>query len=202
MTLDACNGGFDHRLLSLLIERRVPATLFVTKRWMDGHADALRLILQHPDLFELENHGTHHRPLVLGAQQHLYGMAGHPDMASLQAEITGAVEPLRALTGRAPRYFRGAGAAYDTAGQQAVQALGYQIAGFSVNADAGASFPAAMVAARLLTVREGDVVIAHINHPAGGTAEGFARALPQLQSRGLRFVKLSQTTLMPVLGLR
>jgi hypothetical protein len=50
------------------------------------------------------------------------------------------------------------------------------------------------VARRLREVHSGDIVLAHLNKPAGGTAEGFAAALPQLQQRGVRFVKLSEAT--------
>ena len=197
LTLDACSGAYDKRLIELLVERRVPATLFVTKRWLDRNLEAVRHIQQHSDLFEFENHGSHHVPAVVGpASQRLFGMKVQPDEAALRAEITGGAEAVRAATGRAPRYFRGAGAAYDTAGQQMVQALGYRIAGFSVNADAGATYPANVVADRLKTVKPGDVVIAHMNHPGSGTAEGFARALPDLLQRGVVFVKLSQAMLV------
>ena len=154
-------------------------------------------MLQHSDLFEFENHGAQHVPAVVGpASQRLYGMKLQPDSEALRAEIAGGADAVRAATGRTPRYFRGAGAAYDSAGQTMVQALGYRIAGFSVNADAGATVPASVVALRLRKVQPGDVVIAHMNHPASGTAEGFARALPELLQRGVVFVKLSQSMLV------
>jgi peptidoglycan/xylan/chitin deacetylase (PgdA/CDA1 family) len=198
LTLDACGGAFDHKLLALLVQQRISATLFVTQRWLDANAAAVREILLHPDLFELQNHGKRHRPVLLGPDQRLYGMTGQPDLASLTAEVNGASESIQALTGRAPRYFRGAGAAYDQAGLDVIQRQGFQVAGFSVNADAGATLSGAQVAARLHSVQLGDVVLAHINHPSGGTAQGFALALPGLKARGLVFVKLSQTQLVPV----
>lgn len=33
LTLDACGDGFDRDLIDYLIDRRIPATLFVTRRW-------------------------------------------------------------------------------------------------------------------------------------------------------------------------
>ena len=197
LTLDACSGAYDRRLIQLLVQHRVPATLFVTKRWLDGNRSAVHDMLQHSDLFEFENHGAQHVPAVVGpASQRLYGMKLQPDSEALRAEIAGGADAVRIATGRTPRYFRGAGAAYDSAGQTMVQALGYRIAGFSVNADAGATVPASVVALRLRKVQPGDVVIAHMNHPASGTAEGFARALPELLQRGVVFVKLSQSMLV------
>ncbi len=197
LTLDACGGAYDKRLIDLLVQLRVPATLFVTRRWLEHNPQAVHHLLQHADLFEFENHGTHHVPAVVGpASLRLYGMRVQPDDDALRAEITGGADLIRATTGRTPQYFRGAGAAYDSAGLQMVQALGYRVAGFSVNADAGASYPASVVAARLKGVKPGDVVIAHMNHPTSGTAEGFARVLPDLLQRGTVFVKLSQGMLV------
>ena len=200
LTLDACSGTYDQRLIALLVRHRVPATLFVTKRWLDHNAAAVQEILLHSDLFEFENHGAQHVPAVVdagvGAGQRLFGLKVQPDEDALRAEITVGADAVRAASGRTPRYFRGAGAAYDSAGQAAVLALGYRIAGFSVNADAGASYPASAVASRLRKVQPGDVVLAHMNHPTSGTAEGFARALPELLQRGMVFVKLSQSMLV------
>jgi hypothetical protein len=81
---------------------------------------------------------------------------------------------------------------------QAIEAMGYAIAGFSVNADAGATLPQASIVARLRGVKNGDVIIAHMNKPAGATYEGFAIALPELLARGFRFIKLSDAHLVPV----
>lgn len=202
LTLDACGGAYDRRLIQLLVQHRVPATLFVTQRWLQHNTAAVQDILQHGDLFEFENHGARHVPAVLdamgaGPRKTLYGMKVHANEAALRAEIAEGAEAVRAATGRAPQYFRGAGAAYDSTGRATTLALGYRIAGFSVNADAGASYPANGVASRLRKVRPGDVVIAHMNHPASGTAEGFARALPELLRRGVVFVKLSESVLVP-----
>ena len=196
LTLDACGGAYDRRLIQLLVQHRVPATLFVTKRWLDRNAAAVQEIQQHAELFEFENHGAHHVPAVVGPGRRLYGMAVQPNSDALRAEIVGGADALRSATGQAPHYYRGAGAAYDHQGQAVVQALGYRIAGFSLNADAGATYPANVVASQLKQVRPGDVVIAHMNHPESGTAEGFARALPELLQRGVVFVKLSQSQLV------
>lgn len=49
------------------------------------------------------------------------------------------------------------------------------------------------MARRLRQAKPGEIVIAHMNRPASGTARGLAAALPDLVGRGLTFVKLSQT---------
>ena len=51
------------------------------------------------------------------------------------------------------------------------------------------------LAERLSKVKNGDIIIAHMNKPAAFTAEGVADALPILLARGFQFVKLEQIEL-------
>lgn len=199
LTLDACGGGFDARIPALLQRLQVPATLFVTARWLARHGEAARaLVAAHPGLFELENHGAQHLPAVVGGR--LYGMPGQADAEAVAREVRGGAQAIARLTGHAPRWYRGAGAAYDATGRATIAAEGQRIAGFSLNGDGGATLGAAAVAQRLARMRPGDITLAHMNHPESGTFEGLAQALPGLLQRGLRFVKLSQTVGVQDLG--
>jgi peptidoglycan/xylan/chitin deacetylase (PgdA/CDA1 family) len=195
LTLDACGGAYDAELIATLVRLRIPATLFVTKKWIDRNPAGTAELLAHPELFDLQDHGTSHVPAVIGAGRRVYGIAGAPDVQHLEAEVSGAAQAIQALTGRAPIYFRGATAIYDQQSIRTIQAMGYQIAGFSVNADAGATLPRAAIIARMRSVRPGDVVIAHMNKPAGATARAFAAVLPELQARGYFFVTLATARL-------
>jgi peptidoglycan/xylan/chitin deacetylase (PgdA/CDA1 family) len=196
ITLDACGGAYDTQLINLLIAKQVPATIFVTKKWLDRNPLGTAALLAHPELFELQDHGTAHVPAVIGHR--VYGIAGEPDMAHVRAEVTGAAQAITQLTGHAPHFYRGATAVYDPAALRAIETMGYAIAGFSVNADAGATLSQSSIVARLRSVKHGDVIIAHMNKPAGATFEGFAVALPELLARGFKFVKLSDAQLVPV----
>jgi peptidoglycan/xylan/chitin deacetylase (PgdA/CDA1 family) len=195
ITLDACGGAFDAQLINLLVAQRVSATIFVTKKWLDRNAAGTATLLAHPELFDLQDHGTAHIPAVIGRR--VYGIAGEPDMAHVRSEVSGAAQAITQLTGRPPHYYRGATAVYDKDAMHAIEGMGYAIAGFSVNADAGATLPQASIIARLRSVKHGDVIIAHMNKPAGATFEGFSVALPELLARGFRFVKLSDAQLVP-----
>jgi peptidoglycan/xylan/chitin deacetylase (PgdA/CDA1 family) len=195
ITLNACGGAFDADLLRTLIGLRVPATIFVTKKWIDRNPVGTAVALAHPELFELEDHGMAHVPAVIGTGRRVYGLAAEPDVAHLEAEVSGGAYVIRSLTGLAPHFFRGAAAIYDQLSIQTIQSMDYTIAGFSVNADAGATLPQAAVTARLRAVLPGDIVIAHMNKPAGATAEAFAATLPELLARGYRFVTLSTAQL-------
>ena len=195
LTLDACGGAFDADLIATLVARRIPATIFVTKTWLDRNPVGTAALLAHPELFELEDHGTQHVPAVIGRDARVYGLRGEPDVQHLQTEVSGAARAIAALTGRAPTYYRGATAIYDRQSMQVIESMGYRLAGFSISADAGATLPQAAVEARLRAVRPGDIILAHMNKPAGTTAEALALVLPELQSRHYHFVKLEDVAL-------
>jgi hypothetical protein len=72
-----------------------------------------------------------------------------------------------------------------------VRRLGLVPAGFSINADGGATYPAPTVAREAAKARPGDILICHGNHPGAGGADGMARALDNLASRGTPFVRLT-----------
>lgn len=198
LTLDACGGAFDAELIALLVAHRVPATIFATRKWILRNPAGVAALLAHPDLFDVEDHGSAHVPATLGPGRRVYGMAGAANVAQLQAEVSLGADAITRVTGRAPRYYRGATAMYDAEGMKTIQAMGYTIAGFSVNADAGATLSQAGVLARLRSVQPGDIVIAHMNKPAGNTAKAFAVALPELLARGVVFVKLADGRLRPI----
>ena len=79
----------------------------------------------------------------------------------------------------------------NTAGLAQVVAMGYRIAGFSLNGDAGASLDAAETARRIASARDGEVIIAHVNQPKRTAGAGVAAGVRALRARGLRFVRLS-----------
>jgi len=104
---------------------------------------------------------------------------------------------VEAMTGHAPRWYRGATAEYDPQALQVIVAMGYKVAGFSVNADAGATLKREAIVARLNAVRSGDIIVAHMNKPASETADGLSSGLKSLLARGFRFVTLSEMDVRP-----
>ena len=190
LTLDACGGGFDAELVATLIALRVPATIFATRKWIDRHPAGIALLNAYPDLFAIEDHGAAHVPAVIGADKRVYGLRGEPDIAHLFEEIDGGARAIAATGAPRPKWYRGATALYDRAAIAAIDAMGYRIAGFSVNADAGASLPRREIVARLAKVKPGDIIIAHMNKPASESAEALRDALPALLHRGVQFVTL------------
>lgn len=190
LTLDACGGGFDADLIATLIEFHVPATIFATRKWIDRHPEGIALLNAHRELFAIEDHGAAHIPAVIGVDKRVYGLRGEPDIAHLQDEIEGGANAIASTGAPKPNWYRGATARYDQAAVNAINAMGYRIAGFSVNADAGATLPRRAIFARLRSVQPGDIILAHMNKPASESAEGLRDALPGMLQRGLQFVTL------------
>ncbi len=195
LTLDACEGGFDAELVDFLIRTRIPATIFATHRWLARNPAGLAVLKAHLDLFELEDHGDRHVPAVIGPGRTVYGIPGEPDIVHLRREVLGGAQAVEQATGVAPRWYRGATAQYDEQAIGEIGRMGFGIAGFSVNADAGATLPRTAIEDRMRHVRGGDVILAHMNRPSSDTAEGLRPALLELLRRGFVFVRLDQVAL-------
>lgn len=191
LTLDACAGLYDAALIDFLIAQRIPATIFATKQWLDHNPTGRAVLLEHPDLFDIENHGEHHIPAVIGKGRKVYGIAGAPDVLHLRREVENGAQAIEDVTGAPSRWYRAATARYDEDAVEEIQRLGYRIAGFSVNADAGATLAQTEITARLKHVQAGDIILAHMNKPRSQTAEGLRPGLLALQQRGLVFVHLN-----------
>jgi peptidoglycan/xylan/chitin deacetylase (PgdA/CDA1 family) len=192
LTFDCCGGpggsGFDHTLLSALVSHEVPATFFLNARWVRSNPVLTKEIVANP-LFEVANHGAAHLPLSVTGRQ-AYGLPGTKDAGMVYDEIMGAQAELSAFMGGAPRFFRSGTAHYDDVAAQICRALGLVPVNFNVNADGGATYPAATVTAEILSARPGSIIIAHANQPRSGTGAGVAAALPQMLGRGTRFIRL------------
>lgn len=198
LTLDACSGKFDDKLIEFLIQNKIPATLFATKKWLTKNPDGISIIKAHLDLFDVEDHGEKHIPAVIGAERTVYGIPGEPDIVHLRREVIEGAKAVEKATGVAPHWYRAATAEYDPQAILEIDKMGYKIAGFSVNADSGATSKKITIEKRLEHVKNGDVIIAHMNKPASDTAEGLAVGLTYLQKAGFTFVRLDQVDLKEI----
>ncbi|MHB8058710.1 MAG: polysaccharide deacetylase family protein [Desulfuromonadaceae bacterium] len=193
LTLDACgsvNGaGVDSRLMEFLIARQIPATLFINGRWIDANPELFRLLAANP-LFEIANHGIHHKPASVSGRS-VYGIAGTNSVGDVVDEIELNARKIEAISGVRPKLYRSGTAYYDEVAVQISQGLGHEVAGYSLLGDAGATWSALQVKAALLKALPGDIALLHMNHPEAGTGAGIMAAVPELQQRGFRFVRMS-----------
>jgi peptidoglycan/xylan/chitin deacetylase (PgdA/CDA1 family) len=197
LTLDACSGAADMRIIETLLDLSVVATIFVTGLWLRGNSRALALLLGRPDLFALQNHGERHLPPVLGSRT-VYGLQVAGTLDAVRREVERGADALVAAGGVRPTWYRGAAALYSPLAIGAIEAMGFAIAGYSVSADQGASLPAATVARRIASAASGDVLLAHVNQPGRPSGAGVAEGVAALRRAGAVFVGLDALPVVAV----
>jgi peptidoglycan/xylan/chitin deacetylase (PgdA/CDA1 family) len=194
LTFDACGGtkgnGYDAKLIDFFTNEAIPATLFISGKWIDANPEVFQTLSNNP-LFEIENHGLTHRPCSATGRS-VYGIKGTKSVGEIYNEVEGNSLKILNLTGRKPKYYRPGAAYSDEICVETASALGYQVVSFSVRGDAGATYSKKQVEESLLHAAPGSIVLMHMNHPEGATAKGVIAAIPELKNRGFRFVKLSE----------
>ncbi|WP_284776827.1 polysaccharide deacetylase family protein [Agrobacterium sp. lyk4-40-TYG-31] len=192
ITLDACMGKTDFRILDTLVNEQIPATIFVTARWLKHNPEALAIMMAHSDLFELENHGENHIPAV-DKPVSIYGIAAAGSEAAVEQEVEGGRLAIVAATGHQPQWFRGATAKYTASSMTTINRLGERVAGYSINGDGGSLLGAGATAKHIASAKDGDVIISHINQPTHEAGEGVVKGLLALKARGVIFTRLDSS---------
>lgn len=192
LTFDACGGRitrYDSTLIDTLRKYNVPATLFINRTWFTNNPSIYRSLLSDP-LFEIENHGWRHIPMSVTGRS-AYGIRGTANISEVWSEIATNYWYQADHFDHTPRFMRPGTAYSDDVASRAAVWMGQPLVGFTINGDAGATYPAATVATEVAKARPGDIVISHFNRPGSGTAAGYARAIPAMLARGIKFRHLS-----------
>ncbi len=192
LTFDACGGpggsGIDRQLIDLLTSRGVKATLFLNMRWIKANTSYAKELAANP-LFELGNHGSRHCPISVTGRA-AYGIPGTANVSEACHEIADNHAYMASELGKAPRLFRAGTAHYDDVGVACCREFGETPVGFAINGDAGATYTASQVVTEAGKARAGDIVISHMNQPAGQTFEGYSQLIPRWLDAGVSFAHL------------
>lgn len=184
-TFDMCpvrqGSGYDAPLIAMLIERQIPATFFLSGRWVETHDAETRALLAVP-FFEVGTHGQIHAHLPLLEQDHQL------------REIEDAVKLLETRYDHYARLFRPPYGEYNDTTVETAQALGLRF--ILWNAVSGDPDPR-LSRGRMLkhlhhAVHDGSVIVFHANgkgRHTRGVVEQFAR---DLTAKGLKPVTVSQ----------
>jgi peptidoglycan/xylan/chitin deacetylase (PgdA/CDA1 family) len=193
-TYDACGGpgrnGYDAELIDYLKKENVPATLFITGKWIDANFRTF-LSLSRDTLFEIENHGFNHEPCSFDGESE-YGVHGTKNAAQAFDEIEANAMKIEALTHHRPLYYRSATAFIDEAGARLASKLGITTVSFQVlSGDAVPYTPKEIIEENVIkNVRPGALIIMHFNHPEWNTCEAMQKIVPRLRELGYHFVRL------------
>lgn len=198
LTFDACMGKTDERILQTLIKNKIRVTIFVTARWIKSNPQAIAEIKANADLFEIENHGAKHLPIVDFPTQ-VFGLeaAGSPE--AVRAEIEGGAKAIEVAFGSKPKWFRGATGLYSMSAEKIIADMDFKLAGYSVHGDGGASFSKRRTATTFGAAKNGDVIIAHINQPTKPAGVGVVEGILKLKADGFEFIKLQDGFKQPLL---
>jgi peptidoglycan/xylan/chitin deacetylase (PgdA/CDA1 family) len=201
-TFDACGGkngnGYDRELIDYLRAEKIPATLFVSGKWIDSQFPVF-INLSRDSLFEIENHGLNHRPCSIDGES-AYGIRGTSNIAEAFDEIEANARKIEAITNHRPLLYRSATALIDEAcvrmaGRLGIKVISYQI----LSGDAVPSTPWLVIEENVLrSISPGAIVIMHFNHPEWNTKEAMERIVPKLRKMGYSFVCLKDFELVSV----
>jgi peptidoglycan/xylan/chitin deacetylase (PgdA/CDA1 family) len=185
ITFDACatsrqDNGFDRGVFDILQRERVPATIFVSGRWIESHPDAMMALASEP-LIEFGDHSY-----------------DHPHMSRLSADrIVAEIDRTEAALGQ---YGKHAVAFRPPFGDWNPRLIGVvqdrrlpTVTWDVVSGDPSAkTTSASMIREVLRRSRAGSIIIFHINGRGWKTAEALPTILSGLRERGFRFVTLSE----------
>lgn len=201
-TFDACGGkkgnGYDKELIDFLHQEKIPATLFISGKWIDSQFDTF-LNLSRDTLFEIENHGLNHRPCSIDGES-AYGIRGTSDIEDAFDEIEANARKIEAITGYRPRYYRSATAYIDEACATLVARLGMTTVSYQILSGDAVPFTSETVIENnvLNNINPGAVVIMHFNHPEWNTREAMQKIVPILRQKGYTFARLKDFKLKEV----
>lgn len=185
ITFDACatrtqDNGFDRPIFEILKREQVPATIFVSGRWVETHPGEMAELAADP-LIEFGDHSY-----------------DHPHMSRLSPErMAEEIDQTEAALGRFGRRgvaFRPPFGDLDRRVLHVVQEKQLPAVLWDVvSGDPSArTTTAGMTHTVLRDTRPGSIIIFHINGRAPKTAEALPGILSGLRARGLKFVHLSE----------
>ena len=164
LTFDLCpvrNGaGYDQALIDYLIEQKIPATFFMSGKWITKHDQQVRALLQIP-FFEVGTHGEVHAHLPLHSAD------------EQKQEILGPVRLLKTKYGHDATLFRPPYGEFNDDTINVARALGLQFILWNVvSGDPDSTLTAIRIEDRLnKLVRKGSVIVMHANGKGRHTHE-------------------------------
>jgi peptidoglycan/xylan/chitin deacetylase (PgdA/CDA1 family) len=164
ITFDLCpvrNGtGYDQALIDYLIEQKVPATFFMSGKWITKHDRQVKALLQIP-FFEVGTHGEVHAHMPFQSPK------------EQEQEMLGPVRLLKAKYGHDTTLFRPPYGEFNDDTVNVARALGLQFILWNVvSGDPDPTLTAIQIQGQLKRfVRKGSVIVMHANGKGQHTQE-------------------------------
>lgn len=185
LTFDACpttnEDEYDERVVEVLMQEQVPATLFMSGRWVEKNEEKAKFLAAQPQ-FEIANHAYRHPHML------------EKDDERIMRELKRTQGIIHATMGAKPLYFRPPFGEVDErlaklAAQAGLVTVQYDIA--SGDPDAGLS--AKRIARSVVAdVKGGSIVVFHMNGNGPHTAESLPEVIRGLRERGFELVTVGE----------
>jgi peptidoglycan-N-acetylglucosamine deacetylase len=187
LTFDACptrsRRGFDNDVFEILQREQIPATVFVSGRWVETHREEAMTLAAEP-LIELGNHSYDH-PAFSGLT-----------MEQARADIERTDRIIASLDRQSVGFRPPFG---DWASWLPLQTGGRPIVLWDVvSQDAGGHVSARRIVEGVTAaVQPGSIVIFHINGRGPETKKALPEIIRRLRERGFTFVRVSELLQLP-----
>jgi peptidoglycan/xylan/chitin deacetylase (PgdA/CDA1 family) len=192
ITFDACatkrqGYGFDRRIYEVLLREQIPATLFVSGRWVEFHPDAMAELVVNP-LIEFANHSYDHPHMTRLSSAAIAEEIDRTEMALGRHGV-------RSVAFRPP-FGDFSNRVLEIARDKQLPPVLWDV----VSGDPSrATTVAGMIRSVVHHTRAGSIVIFHINGRGTKTAFALPSILRQLREQGFQFVQVSTLLEKPTL---
>ncbi len=185
ITFDACPtqkpDQYDEQVITVLLRENVPATLFLSGRWVEKNPERARFLASHPQ-FEIAAHSYYHPHMV-----------EKPDDRDVR-ELKRTQAIIKRITGKTPRYFRPPFGEADErvvklAASEGLTTVQYDIA--SGDPDPNLS-PQRIVRVILRDARGGSIIVFHMNRNGVHTAETLPLVIEGLRKKGFTLTTVGE----------
>lgn len=180
---------YNEQVVQILVNEKVPATLFLTGLWMETYPKVVKELAANP-LFELGNHSYSH-PTFLRI---CYGLTYIPDSKD-EEEITKTQVLLKSYTGVDNHLFRFPGGCFEKSDATIVHNLGLDIIGWDVKSDDGFNTNTVRIINNVLRkAKNGSIVLMHLHGGTNApkTGDALLPIIKGLKEKGFSFVKVSE----------
>ena len=184
LTFDACpsstHDGFDKRIVQTLVVSGVPATFFLSGKWITRHQIEVKKLALVPG-FELGNHSYSHPHCTTISNE------------SIRQELERTESLLNNISGLSPKLFRPPFAETN----QRVDSIAQDIGLATVMFDLASGDPDSTIStARLIhyvvaSTRNGSIIVMHVNGRGWHTSEALPKIIQALRIKGFVFSKVS-----------
>ena len=191
LTFDLCpvrkGAGYDKALIDYLIEHKIPATFFMSGRWISTHDPEVEQLLEI-GFFEVGTHGEVHAHLPM------------QDVDGQRAEILGPVKLLSEHYAHEAVLFRPPFGEFNAVTVDVVRALGLRFIQWNIESgDPDPTLSAEQIVARIdKRAKGGSIVVLHANGRGKHTREVIERLTVEvLPRKGLKPTTVSELLACP-----